>query len=291
MNRIARMAAAVALATVTMLTWTANTRAQDGEKELGWFFTGELTAVWAAGNSQSSTFGLASSLRYVWQRAQARFEAGGVRAESSLTTRTAVGTSPDNFTLAEETVTRKTAEAYYARGRYDYSVSGRFFLFGGADWLRNTFAGIDSRFLVAVGAGNTWSDTDRMRFKTDYSATYTFQEDVVDNPFLKANFPGARFTYDFWSKLTSTADFTSVLIADWNLDNTDDIRLDLTNALPIAISSALALKPSLQLLWRNDPALTEIALVESDGTPTGETVRVALDKLDSFFTLALVVKL
>ena len=82
-----------------------------------------------------------------------------------------------------------------------------------------------------------------------------------------------------------------MLIADWNLDNTDDIRLDLTNALSIAISSALALKPSLQLLWRNDPALTEVALVESDGTPTGESVRVALEKLDSFFTLALVLKL
>jgi putative salt-induced outer membrane protein YdiY len=291
MIRIARMAAAVALATAATLTWAVNTHAQDAEKELGWFFTGELTAVWAAGNSQSNTFGLASSLRYLWERAQVKFEAGGVRAESSLTTRTAVGTSPDDFRLEEATVTRKTAEAYYARGRYDYSVSSRFFVFGGADWLRNTFAGIDSRFLVAAGAGNTWLDTDRTRFKTDYSATYTFQEDVVDNPFLKRNFAGARFTYDFWSELTSTADFTSVLTADWNLDNTDDIRLDLTNALSIAISSALALKPSLQLLWRNDPALTEVALVESDGTPTGETVLVALDKLDSFFTLALVVKL
>jgi putative salt-induced outer membrane protein YdiY len=291
MIRIARKAAAVALATAATLTWAVNARAQTGEKELGWFFTGELTAVWAAGNSQSNTFGLASSLRYVWKRAQVKFEAGGVRAESSLTTRTAIGTSPEDFRLEEETVTRKTAEAYYTRGRYDYNVSRRFFVFGGADWLRNTFAGIDSRFLVAAGAGNTWLDTDRTRFKTDYSATYTFQEDVVDNPFLKRNFAGARLTYDFWSKLTSTADFTSVLIADWNLDNTDDIRLDLTNALSIAISSALALKPSLQLLWRNDPALTGVALVESDGTPTGETVLVALDKLDSFFTLALVVKL
>ncbi len=291
MLRIARAGGALSLALTGVMLCAHPLSAQDRQKELGWFFTSELTAVWTAGNSESNTFGLASSLRYVWEHAQVRFEAGGVRAESSLTTRTAVGTSPDDFTLEEETVTRKTAEAYYARGRYDYSVSSRFFVFAGADWLRNTFAGIDSRTLVAVGAGNTWLDTDRLRFKTDYSATYTFQEDVVDDPFMKAKFPGLRFTYDFWSKLTSSTDLTSVLITDWNLDNTDDVRVDLTNALPIAISSALALKPSLQLLWRNDPALTEVALVESDGTPTGDMVLVPLNKLDSFFTLALVVKL
>jgi len=37
--------------------------------------------------------------------------------------------------------------------------------------------------------------------------------------------------------------------------------------------------------------LTEVALETPAGEPTGETVRVPLEKLDSFFTVALVVKL
>jgi hypothetical protein len=264
--------------------------AQDG-KELGAFFTAELTTVWVAGNSQSASLGFAGTAGYVWPRSTVKLEGGGVQTESSITTRTAIGSSPDAYVLEEETVKRTTAEAYYARGRYDYAVSKAFFFFGGGDWLRNTFAGIDSRFLVAAGAGNAWAEKERLHFKTDYGITYTFQEDVVENPFTKTNFPGARLSYDLWWKVTGSADFTSVLISDFNLDNTDDVRLDFTNALPIAISSKLALKPSLRLLWRNDPALAAVPLVESDGTPTGLSVLVPYDKLDSFFTIALVLKI
>ncbi|UCC75060.1 MAG: DUF481 domain-containing protein [Gemmatimonadota bacterium] len=270
---------------------TATAYAQDdGDKELGWFLTGEITGVWTAGNSESNTVGLAGTLRHLRERSELQFEAGAVRTESGIITRIAVGTT-DDFIVEQETTRKKTAENYYLRGRYDHQLSDRFFAFTGADWLRNTFAGIDSRLLFAAGAGNLWVDDERLRFKTDYSATYTFQEDVVDNPFIKTNFPGLRLSYGLWWKLTDSTDFESKLVGDWNLDNTDDIRFDFTNALPIAISSKLAFKPSLQLLWRNEPSLTEVDLEAADGTPTGETVLTPLEKLDSFFTLALVVKL
>ena len=78
---------------------------------------------------------------------------------------------------------------------------------------------------------------------------------------------------------------------DWNLDNTDDIRVDFENSLPISISSKLAFKPSLRLLWRNAPALTEVPLERPDGTDTGDKVFVPLEELDTIFTVALVVKL
>ncbi|MGD8727053.1 MAG: DUF481 domain-containing protein, partial [Gemmatimonadales bacterium] len=158
------------------------------------------------------------------------------------------------------------------------------------DWLRNTFAGIDSRFLIAAGIGNVWADNERVKFETDYSATYTFQSDVVENPFVKTDFPGLRLAYDFFWALSSTAEFTSVLIGDVNLDNTEDIRADFTNALAVDVISHVAFKPSLQLLWRNEPSLTEVPLFDSGGTPTGETVVTSLQKLDSIFKVALVVK-
>ena len=266
------------------------TTIQAQDKELGTFFTTELTAVWTAGNAESNTLGLATVLRNVWESAELKIEGGAVRSESSLKTRTAVGTT-DNFQIEEQTKTDKTAEAYYFRGRYDRQIGEDFFGFAGADWLRNTFAGIDSRVLLAAGAGNSWVNSDRIRFKTDYSGTYTFQEDVVENPFVKTKFPGVRFAYDLWVKLTESTDISSALINDVNLDNTKDVRLDFTNAMTVAISSKLALKPSLQLLWRNTPSLTEVDLVATDGTPTGENVTVPLQKVDSFFKIALVVRL
>lgn len=261
------------------------------EEELGRFFTGELSTVSTAGNSATLTLGLTSTFGYRWTRSTVTFEAGGVFSESSLKTRTAVGSSPTDFTLVEQETTETTAEAYFARGRYDYKLSELFFLFGSTDWLRNTFAGIDSRLLFAGGTGNTWADTEDLGFKTDYAVTYSTQDDVVENPATKDNFLGARFAYDFRWKLTASTEFQSKLIADLNLDNTEDVRLDFENALPISISESLAFKPALKLLWRNEPSLTIVDLVTPDGDPTGETVLVPLDKLDSFFTLALVVTL
>ena len=59
----------------------------------------------------------------------------------------------------------------------------------------------------------------------------------------------------------------------------------------MAISSALALKPSLQVLWRNRPSLTEVPLFTTGGTPLDQTVLTPLESTDVLFRLALVVKL
>ena len=111
---------------------------QDDGKELGWFFNAELAGVWTAGNSETTTLGLGAKLRRVWTKSEVLFEAGGTRTESSLTTRTATGT-PDDFEIREQTVTEKTAELFYARTRYDYNFSKRFYALAGVDWLRNKF--------------------------------------------------------------------------------------------------------------------------------------------------------
>ena len=261
----------------------------DGEKKLGWFFEGKLAGLWTGGNSESFTLGLGLTLKHKWTNSEFRFDAGGTQTQSTLTTRTALGTT-DNFQVNEQSKTEKTAEIIFVRGRYDYNFTENFYALGGIDWLRNRFAGIDSRTPIAAGVGNKWVDNDDVRFKTDYSFTYSFQSDVVENPFAKTNFPGVRFAYDFWYNLTASTEFESIFTADWNLDNTKDVRIDFYNALPIKISEIFTLKPSLQILWRNDPSLTEIDLQDSQAQKIG-TVLTPLKNLDSLFSLTLVVSL
>jgi len=276
---------------IVLLVSSINIFSQDAEeKKLGWFFEGKLAGLWAGGNSESFTIGLGATLKHIWTNSELRFDAGGLQTESSTTTRTAVGTT-ESFEVNEDKKTEKTAELIFVRGRYDYNFTEHFYAFGGLDWLRNRFAGIDSRTLIAAGVGNKWVDNADVRFKTDYSFTYSFQNDVVENPFAKNKFPGVRFAYDFWYNLTASTQFESIFIADWNLDNTDDIRFDFYNALPIKISEVFTLKPSLQLLWRNDPSLTEIDLFANDGTPTGSKVLTPLKNMDTLFSLTLVVNL
>ena len=290
-KRIARgswKTALTAVLVVSAVLSVADVRAQDpAEKKLGWFLKASVGWVWLGGNSESNSYALGAEARRVWENSELLLKAGGTQTESSSITRTAVGTAND-YVMQESKQTEKTAELYYARARYDYSFSKWFFAFGGADWLRNRFAGIDSRELVALGAGNTWADRGDLRFKTDYGVTYTFEEEVVENPFLKSNFPGARLGYDFWWKLTGTTEFSSLFVADFNLDNTKDIRIDCKNELPVSISDNLKFKPALQLLWRNDPALTEVELFDAGGTSTGTKVRVPLEELDTIFTVSLV---
>jgi putative salt-induced outer membrane protein YdiY len=279
MHDRARAAHVPLLAAALALAVTSVVQAQDEKSPLS--MTTELTGVWTAGNSQSTSFGLDLKLTYTIPKAVFKLEGGGVRATSTKTTRYAVGADTSNYTLAESKVTEKIG----------------LYAFGGADWLRNTFAGIDSRTLIALGGGNAWVSNDQVKFQTDLSVTYTFQQDVVSNPFLKTSFPGIRLQYDLKWQIVPSTEFSSVLVGDLAfskesgaVSDGEDIRADFTNVFTIAISSKLALKPSLQLLWRNAPALTEIDLVPAAGEPATGTVIVPLQKTDSFFKLALVVK-
>jgi putative salt-induced outer membrane protein YdiY len=277
-------------ALVLALLAATGVRAQSEEKKYGWFFTTELTSVVTSGNAESNTFGLSASLRRALEFSELKIDGGAIRTESALTFRTAVGTSTD-YEIFEDEQREKTAEAYYLRGIYNRTITKRFTLFGGADWLRNPFAGTESRFLIAAGAGNIWADSDHTRFKTNYSVTYTFEADVVDNPFASTKFPGVRLSYDYWRQLTVSTQLTSDLTVDWNLDVTDDVRALFNVGLPIAVSSKLAFKPSLNVQWRNMPALSEVALFDSGGTDTGTKVLVPLEELDMIFKAALVVNL
>ena len=287
--RPARVCATVLLAAALVAPAANRAAAQDAPPD-GWSFRGELTSVASLGNAEAITFGLGSTLENRRGPNLLKLEAGGLRTESTIVTRRAVGT-PTDYDVRVTEDTDKTAEAYFARGRYDRSLNERFFVFGGLDWMRNTFMGIDSRLLTALGAGNTWLEREDAHFRTSYALTYTFQSDVVDNPAVSGEFAGLRAGWDYWRRATATTELESVLVSDLNLEETDDIRVDFTNSVTVAISNVLALKPSLQLLWRNMPSLTEVELFSSDGAPLGESVLTPLEKTDWLFRMALVVTL
>jgi putative salt-induced outer membrane protein YdiY len=253
------------------------------ERTLGWADVAELTFVLTAGNASSSTFGFKNTAEHLWERASFKLSAGAVRTESGTTTRTATGT-PENFTISETTETKLTAENYFISSRFDRTLGESAFLYGGAGWDRNTFAGIQNRYGFVTGAGRSWFDEDSRRFKTDLGLTYTIQKDVVEDPNADDAFFGLRGSYDYFRKLTETAGMASVLIVDQNLNTTEDFRADWTNSISVAMSERLALKTSLQLLYDKSPALTSVPLGDSH-------VLTPLGKIDTAFTVAIVANL
>ena len=259
--------------------------AQDEEE--GWTNASELSFVQTGGNSESATFGVANTLARDWGRTQFKFEVGGIRTSTTTFARLAVG-SEDNFQLNESSDSKVSAENYYGRVRVDRQVSDRSALFAKTGWLRNTFAGIDARYVTVVGLSNQWIDTDTQKFGTAYGVTYTNQDDVVPNPGVASNFIGAQVSVDFWRQVTDNSEWTSTLVLDENGDRTEDFRADWVNSLAVAMSESLALKTTLQILFDNDPSLVGVPLESAIGDPLG-TVSVPLDEFDRVLTVALVI--
>jgi hypothetical protein len=281
--------AALLFACLLLLSTGTRVHAQD-DPEPGWAFKAQLSTVWAGGNSESNTLGFRTTIKRLWEDASWSTSAGALRTQSSITTRRAVG-SIDSFVIDEKTTTETTAEALFARTKLDQNVNEKIHVLGGVDWLRNTLSGVDSRFLLALGAGVSLSETKNVVAKADLSLTYTFEADVVDNPFSSDKFPGLRAGYNATYQVSHSTQLESELVGDWNLDNTDDIRIDWTNATSVAINSSLALKPSTLIQWRNSPALASVDLFDEGGESTGESVTVPLEKMDWFLNLAIVLTL
>jgi putative salt-induced outer membrane protein YdiY len=135
-----------------------------------------------------------------------------------------------------------------------------------------------------------WVDSESGHFKTDLGATYTIQKDAA-TPDESNSYGGLRLSVDAARSLTGTTDFTSKLVADQNLKETDDLRADWTNAVAVSISEGLALKVSYQLLYDHMPALVGLPLFDGAGTPAGTKVNVEGKKVDSVLAVALVIKL
>ncbi len=255
--------------------------AGEEESKKDWSNKTELSVVATGGNAEAETLGFSNDFMKKLAGGELVVKFGGIRAESTTSTRSATGT-PDQFTVIEEKTTKLTAERFYLSLKYDRKISDRFFWFTGGDWERNEFAGIENRYWGSAGLGNVWLDGKQATFKTDYGLQYTVEELVgnVDDD----SYVAARFSYLFTRKIGKSSEFKQTLNGVNNLEESGDFRLDLDNELTVSMSTHLALKVGLRLLYDNEPPFESIPL---EGMNT--TVRHQFDELDTIFLTSLVV--
>ncbi|HCH36580.1 MAG TPA: hypothetical protein DEU67_01025 [Acidobacteria bacterium] len=111
----------------------------------------------------------------------------------------------------------------------------------------------------------------------------------MDDPATDDAFFGVRLSWSYRYQANETTAFESSLIADENLEDRSDFRIDLTNSMAVAVSGPLALKLSWQVLYDSRPSLIGVPLQYPFGNFTGQTALAKLNKLDHLYTLALVV--
>ncbi len=171
------------------------------EKKLGWMDKAELALLFAAGNSETSTFGFRNRLSRVWSDAELHIEVAGLRR--------------------------------------------------------------------------------------DYGISVTHQVPTIGD---EVTFAGLTLSADLMRKLTGSTTSTHLTIAEENLDETDDLRLDSLTSVAVAMTGRLALQVSLKFLFDNVPSFVEADLISPlTGLPVGILVPVQADKLDTLFNVALVV--
>lgn len=254
------------------------------EAETGWKNSAELSFVAAEGNAETTTLGFGASFERIWDDSSWKTELAGLQADSTVTTRSAVGTE-DNFSIVESSTKDRVAEKYDLDTRFDKNFTKSAFWFTGAGWERDELAGIDVRLAAIAGVGKTFRDTETFSHSADIGLTYTHEGSIIDTV-DDQDFLGLRIGWKLSRQLTETTRYGFDLQIHENLDETSDFRADLAHRLKVAISERLALKVTLALAYDNEPALTSVELRRPDGS-TG-SVLTELDDLDTLLTVALV---
>ncbi len=255
-------------------------------QESTWSNTAHFSWVATSGNSEAQTVGFQEKLTKAWERHELTVEANAVRSESVTGGRFAEAT-PGDFIVVEPP-REISAENYYLRGKLDGKISGRAYWNTSIGWERNRFSGIENRYSYSGGLGTRWFDRDRLQFRTEYAATFTDQVDVVEVPGVDGTYSGFRLTSNFRIGIGEAMSYSNIVRLDGNLEETRDLRAEMTNSFSVQMTGKTALEVSLRVLFDNQPAFEKIPLFDVLGVQTG-TVFVQLDEVDTIFTTSLVV--
>lgn len=276
--------AAIILPSATLL---ASDDAED-EGRLGWSITADFSFILTAGNSESTTLGFDGTTSHKSEKALVEVSFGALKVETTSDLDVAIGT-PDDFTIPE--VTETTAETYFAGGEYNREISDRLFWYGAAGWLRNEPAGIRNRYVISGGVGNIWRDTERVSFRTGYGLSYTNEQDLVESPLVASSFPGVRLSSNFTKAFgKNRAEYGNTFWFNYSLEDSENWRWNMEQWLSSSLTDRLSLKVTLTWLFNNTPAFREVGLLEGDPPEyQGNTVLVQLEKLDTYFSVSLVV--
>jgi hypothetical protein len=127
-------------------------------------------------------------------------------------------------------------------------------------------------------------------FRGAAAITYT-DERYTYGPPDGDSFFGLRAGWDLKRQVTKTTTLLHTLILDENLEQTDDLRADVSLGLQVAISGKLALKANWRLLYDNQPALAKVPLFAPGGVDTGTSVLAPYRKTDQGLSVSLVLSI
>lgn len=269
-----RVIVAVSFVGAVILLFAGPALAQD-EEARPWKNVADLSFVLTGGNSSVTTLSVSDKFTYKWARSEISFEGTALRTRTRDRQLSNSGGS-----IAVTETSRTTAEEYAAEGRYRYRIRRGLFAFTSAGWDRNELAGIENRYTGALGLGYRIIDREETALSGNLGGDFT-QENSVSGD--ERSFVGAQAEIDFSRQLTSNAVLDSNVQLLENLEDTEDLRVNLSTAVTTSVSRTFAIKLSYLLRFDNQPVRQ---LETSPGVPDAFFV---FDEIDTRFAASLVV--
>jgi putative salt-induced outer membrane protein len=157
--------------------------------------------------------------------------------------------------LKGDTDGEKTAERYYTDLRLDYLFTERLYAYGLGSWLKDEFAGYDSRYTIGPGGGYKLWIGPKHFLLAEAGLNYA-REDYVGpktESFAEGRVFG-KYEYAFTEK--SRFSLGSEYLQDFS--ETDNYKLNTEAAIVSALSDNFSLKVSYEVRYQNRPIPEEL---------------------------------
>jgi len=249
-----------------------------------WTDAADFGLVITTGNTENTNFSLGNKFKHTWSNAELLFDATAIRNESTTVDRTFDGT-----TVTETETKAVTAEAFALGLKYRRDITPRLYWYTSASWYRNTFAGIDARYLAGGGVGYIFVKEPRHTLRGEAGVDYTHQDPAGEPPPVEletTDFASVHFFLGYEFKISETAKLTEDLNLFDNLDTTSDWRVNSVTAVTASLTSQFAIKVSYTVLYSNEPP---VHAVPDTVLPIGPAAVVPFEKTDTILSAALVV--
>ena len=253
-------------------------RAEEPPKK-PWSDAAELGVVMTSGNSEGTNFALSNKFKYTWSNAEFTCDFAALRTES--TTRTITNPFPYGTVVVTDT-SAVTAESYVFAAKYRRNISERLYWYVGTGWYRNTFAGIDARYLVGAGIGYVFVKSPRHLLKGELGFDGTHEDPVFGD---STDYAALRGTVNYEFKIGEKSKLTEDLNAIENLDTTSAWRANSITTITASMNEWLALKLSYKVIYSNEPPIKLIPATPGPGPDAIYT----FEKTDTILTAALVI--
>ncbi len=233
---------------ILLVVFVLATAAYGQEKR--WSDEAEISVVDTGGNTEVTTLSAKNRLKYEFtDKLKGGWKLGALYSKSDG---------------------EKNAESYFTELRMDYLFTDRFYSFALGGFLRDEFAGIDSRYYVGPGIGYRFLTGPKHQLLVEAGANWVKEEytDHTDEAYIQGR-AFSQYEYAFTDKNR----FSQSLEYLHDFEDSDNYNLNSETALISALSDYLSLKASYVVKYDNEP------------------VPKTLDKTDRILVLALVVNL